>query len=164
VRFIMLDQITEWRPGEAAKGRKAVTLSEDFFADHFPRHPVMPGVLVVESLAQLSGLLIEQTIWERDQRKVAAIMVIVERARFRHFVSPGETLDLDVKLLSCHAEGAKVEAVARVGERTAVEARLVFANIEPTPELYDPGLERWREDLMRHWRRGGSEPEGAPST
>lgn len=156
----MLDKITEWRPGESARGTKAVTLSEDFFQDHFPRHPVMPGVLVVEALAQLAGLLVEQTVFEKFARKAAAIMVIVERARFRRFVSPGDVLELDVKLLSCHAEGAKVEATARVGERVAVEARLVFANLEPTPELYDPGLERWREELMRHWRRG-TEPEGA---
>ena len=150
----MIDRITEWRPGESAKGCKAVTLSEDFFADHFPRHPVMPGVLVVESLAQLAGLLVEETVWQKHARKTAAIMVIVERARFRHFVSPGETLDLDVKLLSCHVEGAKCEAVARVGGKTAVEARLVFANIEPTPEMYDPGLEKWRGELMRQWMRG----------
>jgi 3-hydroxymyristoyl/3-hydroxydecanoyl-(acyl carrier protein) dehydratase len=157
VRFIMLDKITDWRPGESARGRKAVTLSEDFFADHFPRHPVMPGVLVVESLAQLAGLLIEETVFRKFGRKAAAIMVIVERARFRRFVSPGETLDLEIKLLSCHADGAKVEATARVGEQTAVEARLVFAVIEPTPELYDPALERWREELMRQWRPGSEQ-------
>jgi 3-hydroxyacyl-[acyl-carrier-protein] dehydratase len=161
VRFIMIDRITDWRPGAGAKGLKAVTLSEDFFADHFPRHPVMPGVLIVESLAQLSGLLVEQTVWEQQGRKAAAILVIVERARFRRFVSPGETLALDVRLLSCNADGAKVEAVARVGEATAVEARLIFAHIEPTPELYDPGLERWRDELMRHWRQG-TEPDRAP--
>ena len=95
------------------------------------------------------------TQW-RPGKKTAAIMVIVERARFRRFVSPGETLDLDVKLLSCHVEGAKVEAVARVGGSTAVEARLVFANIEPTPEMYDPGLEKWRGELMRQWMRGAA--------
>lgn len=161
MRFILIDRITDWRPGESARGRKAVALSEDFFADHFPRHPVMPGVLIVEALAQLAGLLIEETVWQKFKKKAAAILVIVERARFRRFVSPGELLDLDVKLLSCHAEGAKVEAVARLGEQPAVEARLVFACIEPTPDLYDPGLERWRDELMRHWR-GGSEPSGAP--
>ncbi|MBI5487237.1 MAG: 3-hydroxyacyl-ACP dehydratase FabZ [Deltaproteobacteria bacterium] len=157
----MIDRITEWRPGESAKGRKAITLSEDFFADHFPRHPVMPGVLVVESLAQLAGLLVEQTVWEKHGKKAAAIMVVVERARFRHFVSPGETLDLDVKLLSCHVEGAKVEATARVGDQIAVEARLVFANLEPTPELYDPGLEKWRDELMREWMRGMEKTGGS---
>lgn len=156
----MIDRITEWLPGERARAIKAVTLSEDYFADHFPRHPVMPGVLVVEALAQLAGLLIERTVFERDGRKVAAILATVERARFRRFVSPGETLSLDVRLLSCHLEGAKVEAVASVGEHRVVDTRLVFANLEATPELQDPGLERWRDELMRHWCRKSAHDDG----
>jgi 3-hydroxyacyl-[acyl-carrier-protein] dehydratase len=65
MRFFLLDKITRWEVGVAAEGLKNVALSEDFFDDHFSRRPVMPGVLIIEGLAQLSGLLIEASLQEK---------------------------------------------------------------------------------------------------
>ena len=65
MRFFLIDKITDWRVGTNAKAIKNVALSEDFFDDHFPRRPVMPGVLIIEGIAQLSGLLLEASLKEK---------------------------------------------------------------------------------------------------
>ena len=65
MRYILLDRITTLQPPELARGVKCVSLSDDCMADHFPGHPIMPGALILESLAQLAGVLLEQTMRER---------------------------------------------------------------------------------------------------
>ena len=66
MRFFLIDRIDKWEVGVSAQATKNVTLSEDFFDDHFPRRPVMPGVLMIEGMAQLSGLLLEASLGRRD--------------------------------------------------------------------------------------------------
>jgi len=66
MRFLLVDSILEWEPGVGATGVKNVSLSEDFFDDHFPLKPIMPGVLIIEGMAQLSGLLLEETMKRQD--------------------------------------------------------------------------------------------------
>jgi 3-hydroxymyristoyl/3-hydroxydecanoyl-(acyl carrier protein) dehydratase/protein-S-isoprenylcysteine O-methyltransferase Ste14 len=88
MRFLLVDAILEWEPGKQAKGVKNVSLSEDFFDDHFPLKPIMPGVLIVEGMAQLSGLLLEESM-KRSGRKVKALMSMMEKAKFRYPVYPG---------------------------------------------------------------------------
>jgi 3-hydroxyacyl-[acyl-carrier-protein] dehydratase len=68
MRFFLIDRITKWQVGITAEAIKNVALSEDFFDDHFPRRPVMPGVLIIEGMAQLSGLLLEATLKEKYDR------------------------------------------------------------------------------------------------
>ena len=79
MRFFLIDKITRWEPGVAAEATKNVALSEDFFDDHFPRRPIMPGVLIVEGMAQISGLLLEATLAERYDTEAKALLTVLER-------------------------------------------------------------------------------------
>lgn len=127
MRYYLLDRITALRPPESAEGIKAVALSEDFFSDHFPRYPTMPGALLLESLAQLSGVLLEKSAQHSFAIEVQAVLSAVERAKFRALVRPGDVLQLSAQVLQLREEGGRVRASARVGDKTAVTAELLFA-------------------------------------
>jgi len=79
MRFFLIDKINEWNVGKTAKAVKNIALSEDFFDDHFPRRPVMPGVLIIEGMAQLSGLLLEASLKEQYGEDAKAILTVLER-------------------------------------------------------------------------------------
>ncbi len=147
MRFYMLDKIIEWKIGESAKGIKNISLSEDFFDDHFPRHPIMPGVLVAEALAQLSGLLLEATV-ERDyKKKVKALLSIIEKVKFRNISKPGDTLVLNSEILSVHEDSGRVKTIAKVDEKVIAEAEMIFVLIS----FDDPELEKKRKQLLDFW-------------
>lgn len=92
MRFFLIDRISQWNVGASACATKNVALSEDFFDDHFPRRPVMPGVLILEGMAQLSGLLLEVSLKSRFGKDAKAVLTVVERTKFRQMVHPGDTL------------------------------------------------------------------------
>ncbi len=92
MRFFLLDRITRWDVGVAAEGIKCVALSEDFFDDHFPRRPVMPGVLILEGMAQLAGLLLEASLEQKYAKSAKAVLTVLERTKFRAMAKPGDTL------------------------------------------------------------------------
>src|SRR4030042_1755050 len=100
MRFFLIDKITDWNVGTDAKAIKNVALSEDFFDDHYPRHPIMPGVLIIEGIAQLSGLLLEASLKEKYGQSAKAIMAVLERTKFREIVRPGDTLIYHTELTS----------------------------------------------------------------
>ncbi len=126
MRWIFLDRITEIVPGEHAVGLKGVASSEDFFADHFPGFPVVPGVVQIEALAQLSGKLVQVSVVEQKKRWVWPILSIVRKAKFRRFVRPGSSLELRSELSELRDESALCKVQARCeGERTT-EAELLF--------------------------------------
>ncbi len=96
MRYVLLDRITALEPPARARGIKCVTLADDVFADHFPGHPVMPGALTLESLAQLGGVLCEATMRLGGRNDLHALLVAVERAKFRRLVRPGDKIELEV--------------------------------------------------------------------
>ena len=87
--FILVDRVTEIKPGERATGIRNINLSEHWVDDHFPGYPIFPGNLVVESLAQLAGFLIECSVNNPDDEIRRAMLVQVERAKFHHPAVPG---------------------------------------------------------------------------
>ena len=126
MRWWFLDRIDELVPGEHARGRKGVAGSEDYFADHFPGFPVVPGVVLIEALAQLSGKLIEVTVFEREQRWVWPIISMVRKAKFRRFVRPGDWLTLHTRIVEMRDESAICKVWGEVDGRKTTDAELLF--------------------------------------
>jgi len=126
MRWIFLDRISELIAGETASGHKCVTSSEPYFADHFPSFPVVPGVLQIEALAQLSGKLIEVSVFEQDGRWIWPILSMVKKAKFRRFVRPGEILSLHTTVKSLRGESALVTVYGAVDGQKTCEAELLF--------------------------------------
>ena len=126
MRWHFVDRIDELTPGQNAIGRKGVAGSEDYFADHFPDFPVLPGVVQIEALAQLAGKLIEVSVFTDEKRWVWPILSMIRKAKFRQFVRPGDPLILHAELDQIRAESAVCKVRTEVNGRRCAEAQLVF--------------------------------------
>ena len=122
--FLLLDAVTDLVPGVSAVGHKAVTYTEPFFAGHFPQEPVMPGVLIIEALAQAGAVAILSL---PEYAGKTAYFGGIKNARFRRKVVPGDVLDLSVEIEAVKGPVGTGKAVAKVGGQTAVTAELMFA-------------------------------------
>jgi 3-hydroxyacyl-[acyl-carrier-protein] dehydratase len=97
--FLLVDRVTELKLGESLSAYKNVTINEPFFQGHFPQRPVMPGVLILEALAQATGLLAFKTSTQQAERDSLYYLVGIDKARFKKPVEPGDQLKLDVVLM-----------------------------------------------------------------
>jgi len=120
--FLLVDRIVEIEP-ERIVGIKNVTRNEPFFDGHFPDFPVMPGVLIVEAMAQTAGVLVLKTIADRDSKLV--LLVSIDYARFRKPVVPGDTLRLEMTLIKRKASVAKMAGRATVDGQLVAEAEVM---------------------------------------
>ena len=124
--FLLVDRVVELEPHKRVLAYKNVSINEPFFQGHFPGHPVMPGVLVVEALAQAGGLLTQLShVGETDNRMF--YMVKVEGARFKKMVVPGDRLDLDVTIKRVIRNMAVYEGIARVDGVEVATAEVLCA-------------------------------------
>jgi len=121
--FLLVDRITEFVPGERIVGVKQVTVGEPFFQGHFPGAPVMPGVLIVEAMAQVGAVYALQQIEDRDRKLV--LFSGIDNARFRRPVVPGDTLVLTVTPLRVGGRVQKMHGEASVGGQLAAEADIM---------------------------------------
>ncbi len=131
--FLLVDRILTLEPGKRAVGLKNVTANEPFFQGHFPQRSIMPGVLIIEIMAQVGGVMILSV--EEHQGKLAYIGT-VDNAKFRRPVVPGDTLEVEVELLRLRGNAGKVKCVARVGGEEAAEAEIMFALVLPLPSVH----------------------------
>lgn len=122
--FLLIDRITELEPGKRAKGIKNVTANEQFFTGHFPEYPVMPGVLIVEALAQVGSVSILSM--EENKGKIGFFGGI-DGFRFRKQVIPGDQLLLEVEIIKMRGPIGKGKAVATVDGDVVAEGELTFA-------------------------------------
>lgn len=150
MRFFLIDQITRWEAGVMAEARKNVALSEDFFDDHFPGRPVMPGVLILEGMAQLSGLLLEASLQANQGRSAKAVLTVLERTKFRAMIKPGDTLHYRSEVLSVNENGGKAKATATRDGALVTSTEMVFA----FKHVDDPQLDEKRRRLMSIWMTG----------
>lgn len=151
MRFFLIDRITRWEVGREADALKNIALSEDFFDDHFPRRPVMPGVLILEGLAQLSGLLLEASLKAAYSKDAKAVLTGIDRTRFREMARPGDTLVYKTRIVSLNEAGGKIAATAHRGDRTVADTGMIFG----FKYVDDPALDRTRQALLDLWRNPG---------
>jgi 3-hydroxyacyl-[acyl-carrier-protein] dehydratase len=126
--FLLVDKIVEIEPGKRAVGIKNVTANEPFFQGHFPDYPVMPGVLIVEALAQTAGIAVAVT--EELKRRIG-LFAGIEEFKFKRQVLPGDTLQLEAEIISQKLGVVKAQVKAVVEGKTAAEGVIKFAMTSP---------------------------------
>ncbi len=129
--FLMVDAILEMERLKRIVGVKNVNINEAYFQGHFPGKPIMPGVLIIEAMAQTGGLLLLQEVDDREKKLL--YFVAVDDARFRRPVIPGEELRLEVKVLSWRGNFCKLQGVATVNGELAAEATLMCKMVDRDP-------------------------------
>ena len=122
--FLLIDTVEEVEPGVRAVAKKNVTFNEPFFAGHFPGNPVMPGVLIVEALAQTGAVAI---LGKEENRGKTAYFAAINSAKFKRKVVPGDVLTLETEIIKQKGAIGIGKAVAKVGDETACIAELTFA-------------------------------------
>lgn len=126
--FLLVDRVLEMEPSKRIVAVKNVTANEPFFVGHFPGHPVMPGVLVVEGMAQAGGILLLHNLPDREKRLV--YFAAIDRARFRRPVRPGDQLRYEVEVLHLRTTFCKLRGRALVDGNLAAEALLASAMVD----------------------------------
>ena len=126
--FLLVDKITDFVPGEWAKGIKAVTVNEPFFTGHFPQYRVMPGVLIIEALAQVGAVAILSL---PENKGKLAFFGGIKNARFKRQVVPGDVLELRCELTRQVGSVGFGKAEARVNGKLAAQGELTFAVAQP---------------------------------
>ncbi len=126
--FLFVDEVTGIEPGQSARGVWALTGSEAFFAGHFPNRPTLPGVLMVEAMAQLGGIAVLS-----DERFAGSLPLFggIDKARFRRQVVPGDTLEMEVVLDQLGARAGRGTGTATVAGKVACQATMLFVIARP---------------------------------
>lgn len=144
MRYLLVDHITEWTPGTAIKGVKNVSMSEDFLEFHFPKNPIMPGVMLLEALTQLTGWLEAAS---SDFNKWFLISS-VRKCNFYGFAFPGDQVSLEVSSVSSPAEGKKVyKGLGTINGKKKITVEFE-GDIVPFAELEDPEEQKRFFDLL----------------
>lgn len=125
--FVLVDRILALEPGKRVVGYKNITLNEPQFTGHFPERPVMPGVLIIEAMAQLGAVLMLQ---QPELVGKLAVLAGVDGCRFRRMVVPGDQLHMEVEVLKLRGNFGKVKASATVDEMLVTEGELLFSIID----------------------------------
>lgn len=122
--MLLVDRIIELEPMKRAVGIKSVTINEHFFAGHFPQKPVMPGVLILEAMAQVGGVAM---LYPEENRGKLAVFGGMERVKFRKPVTPGDQLLMEAEVLKIRGSIGKIWAQASVDGQVVAEAEFLFA-------------------------------------
>jgi 3-hydroxyacyl-[acyl-carrier-protein] dehydratase len=135
--MLLVDRVLDWEPGQFLRGLKNVTIDEPFFQGHFPAYPVMPGVLVIEAMAQVAGLLTMLSDVARRDGSQLVLFAGIDEARFKRQVMPGDTLVLEANLERAVRGIGRFRTRAPVGSELVCEAQLLAAirDVPPQPAL-----------------------------
>ena len=159
--FLLVDRILELEPGKRIVGLKNVTINEPFFQGHFPGAPVMPGVLIIEAMAQVAGVMIYRDLPDREKKLV--YFTGIENAKFRRPVVPGDQLRIEMEVLNRRSNFGKMQGRATVDGKLVAEAVVLFAiadhpgsrpmKVHPTAIIHPQAqvaAQRDRGPLLRH--------------
>ncbi len=124
----MIDRILEIEPGKKAIALKNVSMDEPFFQGHFPKQPILPGILIVEALAQTGGLAFQFSF--EEEKEGVPVLARIEAFRFKRKVIPGDQIILEAEIQQIFSNLAKVKVLARVGEEVAAEGLLILARMK----------------------------------
>jgi 3-hydroxyacyl-[acyl-carrier-protein] dehydratase len=127
--FLLIDRAEDFRPSQSLVGVKCVTMNEGFFVGHFPGHPVMPGVLIIESLAQTGGLLMSKS-WDVTATNKIILFMSVDHCRFRAPVRPGDVLKLHVEVARARGDVVRFRGRGMVEEKVVAEAEFTAMMVE----------------------------------
>lgn len=131
--FLLVDRIVEIEMGKRVVGLKNVSINEPFFPGHFPGHPIMPGVLILEAMAQVGGFLLMRSLGARAEKKVLYFTGI-DRARFRRPVVPGDQIRFEVEVLQLRRQMCRMKGTALVEGQVATEAELSAVVVDRDPQ------------------------------
>ena len=130
--FLLIDRAEDYRPNRSIVGIKSVTINEPYFVGHFPGRPVMPGVLIIEALAQTGGVLMSKSM-DVDVENKGIMFISVDNCRFRNPVKPGDVLRMPVEVLRARGGVFKFRGRGLVGDKVAAEAEFAAMLIEVPP-------------------------------
>jgi 3-hydroxyacyl-[acyl-carrier-protein] dehydratase len=130
--FLLIDRVVEFDPGKRLVAIKNVTFNEPFFQGHFPNYPLMPGVLIVEAMAQAGAIIMLKEIPDRDKK--LAVFTGIEKAKFRRPVTPGDQLRIEVDVLAFRSRLGRMEAKAYVDGKVVCQATLSCQIVPKTRE------------------------------
>jgi 3-hydroxyacyl-[acyl-carrier-protein] dehydratase len=128
--FLLIDRVIAFERGKFVTAIKNVTINEPFFQGHFPGHPVMPGVLLIEAMAQAAGMLVKLSEETRSERPVVFYLVKVDNARFNRIVVPGDQLRLQVEHKRTVRNMSQFRCQAFVEDKVATEAEILCAEVD----------------------------------
>jgi beta-hydroxyacyl-ACP dehydratase FabZ len=127
--FLLVDRILEVHGSESIVGIKNVSFNENFFQGHFPNHPVMPGVLVCEAMAQVAGILVHNARGGMEDNKVF-VLTGLDKVKFKRTVEPGDQLRMEIKLVKRRGDFWKMQGIALVDGKVAAQAEISAMEIE----------------------------------
>jgi 3-hydroxymyristoyl/3-hydroxydecanoyl-(acyl carrier protein) dehydratase len=158
MRYFLLDKITSYERGKRASGVKCVTLTDEVLHDHFPDHPVLPGALLVESMSQLGGFLVELSLHEGQGVIRRAVLAQIKDAKFHRGCKPGDRIELEAVLESQLEAAARVSVVATVELEHVARAELVFILRAVDSER----VHEQRRNIYRVWTQDLNPPPSIP--
>jgi 3-hydroxyacyl-[acyl-carrier-protein] dehydratase len=130
--FLLIDRVVEFERGKRLTAIKNVTMNEPFFQGHFPGYPIMPGVLVIEAMAQAGAIIMMSEMPDREKK--LAVFTGIDKAKFRRQVIPGDQLRIEVEVLAFKTRIGRMEAKAYVGDKLACQAVLTCSIVPRVPE------------------------------
>src|SRR3954462_116675 len=158
MRYFLLDRITAFEAGKRACAIKCVTLTDEVLHDHFPDHPVLPGALLIESMSQLGGFLVELSFHKSGLPVRRAVLAQIKDAKFHHACKPGDRIELETELESQLEEAARVTAVASVDGQRVARAELIFI----LRQVDSARVHEQRRRIYEVWTRDLNPPPSIP--
>lgn len=149
MRFVLVEKIVEIEPGRRARGYRTLSPDADYYRDHMPSYPVEPGVLILESMAQLGGRLVQQSVKHATGRDVLPMLAMADGAQFRRPVRPPCRLDLAAEVLSIRSSGARVTTTAEVDGQLVASATITYGLIGLEHDAVGIGPENLA--VIREW-------------